>query len=156
MITSEVFTLDFVIIRKKLSVIGSGQKIRSGDLPHAVFWVKQGSSLFVEDNKVNVNHVHGLVGESAPAIFSHDGFPQNMSEIVVENSDILIKGRGARGLYFLGGSSEGRCMEGEQLVKLGEFQFKKTTFKVPDGMAIYIDDSRRYPYIVSGALTYFC
>lgn len=71
------------------------------------------------------------------------------SKVVFENSDITVKGRGARGMSFQGNSLQEDYEEGEALVQLGELEFKKTAFKVPDGTAIYIDDSKRYPYITA-------
>ncbi|MGF7158383.1 hypothetical protein GGR09_001775, partial [Bartonella heixiaziensis] len=148
MITVEVFnahgTDDTV---ENFSFTGSGQKTQSGDLSRAVFGIHPGNHLFVINGKIDVTDIYGLIGESRRPIFFDNGFPANMSEFVVKNSNILIKGSEARGLYFWGSPLEGKYVEGELLVKLGELQFKNTVLKVPDGTAIYVDDARRYPYI---------
>ncbi|MCZ2159078.1 autotransporter outer membrane beta-barrel domain-containing protein [Bartonella sp. 220] len=138
-----------VTILDKVSVTGSSKKIGTGSFPHAVLGVKQGGFLLVKNSDVDVGNAYGLVGESAPAVFSSDPLrdPQNTSQVVVEDSDIKIAGYGSVGLYFLGGYAERRYIEGEVFVPLGNFYLKKTTFKVPDGTAVYIDNARRYPYI---------
>ncbi len=149
-ITSEVVAQQNErIILDNISVTGRGKKVgvRNNGMHQAVFGVEQGGSLFVRDGKVDITDVYGLVGESAQAVFSHDGSLQNMSNVVFESSDITIKGRESFGLHFQGNSSEESRMEGELLVGLGEIQFKNTTFKVPDGTAVYIDDAGRFPYI---------
>ncbi|WP_375660348.1 hypothetical protein, partial [Bartonella sp. CL74QHWL] len=69
------------------------------------------------------------------------------SGVIFENSDITLNGRGVRGLYLKGSSLQEEYIEGEALAALGEVQFRKTNFKVPNGTAIYIDDAKRFPYI---------
>ncbi|EJF97948.1 outer membrane autotransporter barrel domain-containing protein [Bartonella vinsonii subsp. arupensis Pm136co] len=152
-ITTEVVADPKVVtVLDKISVTGNGKKgngLHSG-IAHAVFGVKQGGSLIVKDSNITVTNAYGLVGESAPAVFSSDkslSDPQNTSQFFIENSSITIRGHKARGLYFQGGLSDHEYIEGELLSRLGDFQFKKTTFKVLDGTAVYVDDSRRFPYV---------
>ncbi|WP_273782711.1 autotransporter outer membrane beta-barrel domain-containing protein [Bartonella sp. ML69XJBT] len=162
LITSEVFSQKKTkIILESSSITGSGKNTgngkkisgRNNGINHTVFGVNQGGALLVKDSTVNVNNVYGLVAESAPA-FSPlerriEGPLKGMSDIVFENSDITLNGYGIRGLYFLGGLSEGKYIEGEALLGLGEVLFKKSSFKVPNGTAIYLDDIRRPSYITA-------
>ncbi len=155
-ITSEMFTpQDVATVLDAVSVTGNSKRADTQDdsITHAVFGVKQGAFLIVRNSKIDVSNVYGLVGESAPAIFSRNGSSinfqelQNMSGIFFENSKITIGGHGAFGLYFQGNSLEDEYKAGELLVKLGEIQFKSSTLKVPDGTAFYSDEARRFPYI---------
>ncbi|WP_455465746.1 autotransporter family protein [Bartonella sp. B39] len=155
-ITSEVFVpQNMVAIVDDVSVTGNGERV--GDLDkgvtHTVFGVKQGSFLIIDNSKIDVTNVHGLVGESSQIIFPDDWSFETLpkfrkdSEVVVQNSDITIKGRGAHGLYFSGRSSEYEYERGELLSRLGVFQFENTVLEVSGGTAIYIDDARRFPII---------
>ncbi|WP_273756953.1 autotransporter outer membrane beta-barrel domain-containing protein [Bartonella sp. MM73XJBT] len=166
-IASEVFAQkNMEIFFNDVSVTGRGKKIgsRNNDIKQSVFGVKQGGTLLVLNGKVDVTDVHGLVMESSTGVFIPGGeslygvldgkrlygsWDWRYSKVVFENSDITVKGRGARGMYFQGNSLQEDYEEGEALVQLGELEFKKTAFKVPDGTAIYIDDSKRYPYITA-------
>ncbi|WP_317993669.1 autotransporter family protein [Bartonella gliris] len=155
-ITSEVIALEKVqTILDKVSVTKNGQKAGHGrdSISHAVFGVKQGGSLLVKEGKVNVADIYGLVMESAPGVYTPSTQPLSgsrdwrSSNVFVEDSNIMIRGHGARGLYFRGSSSEGEYEEGEIHSLLGEVRFKNTKFQVPYGTAIYINDARRFPYI---------
>ncbi|WP_039759127.1 autotransporter outer membrane beta-barrel domain-containing protein [Bartonella queenslandensis] len=137
---------------KKLSVTGNGekQKSTSGKISQSVFGVKQGGFLFVDDGKVRVTDAHGIAIESAEPIFQErllELRDNSMSLVVLEDSEIILKGHGAHGLHFRGNPSQYEYQEGELLTSLGEVRLKKTALHVPDGTAIYSDDARRYPYI---------
>ncbi len=154
-VTSEVIAQEKVkTVFNKVSVTGDGKagSSRSGNVSHSVFGVKQGGFLFVEDSKVNVTNTHGIAVESSTPIFKEQSLDlqdDSLSWVVFEKSNIMLKGRGARGLYFRGDSLQDNYQEGELLVNLGTFHFKNTAFRIPDGTAIYSDDARRYPYITA-------
>ncbi|GAA4665239.1 autotransporter outer membrane beta-barrel domain-containing protein [Bartonella pachyuromydis] len=134
------------------SVSGDGKKTKGKTISQSVFGVEKGGFLFIRDSKINVANVHGFAVESLQPSFK-EGVSElqdaSLSRVVFENSDILLKGHGANGLYFRGGLSQYEYETGELLFTLGEFQFKNTTLKVPDGTAVYSDDARRYPYITA-------
>lgn len=137
---------------KKVSVTGSGEKQKgtSGKVSQSVFGVKQGGFLLVDDGKVHVTDVHGIAIESAEPVFQERSLElqdNSMSLVALENSKIVLKGHGAHGLHFRGNPSQNKYQEGELLTSLGEVLLKKTALHVPDGIAIYSDDARRYPYI---------
>ncbi|EJF83311.1 autotransporter outer membrane beta-barrel domain-containing protein [Candidatus Bartonella washoeensis] len=152
---SETIVSGVLAQKKTITVLKNGtfeEGSRSGDgISRAVFGVQQGGFLFVDNGKVDVTGIHGLVSESSPPLFKTDSFGElqdgYMSGVFIQNSDITIKGRESRGLYFRGSSSEEEYEQGELLTLLGEFQFDKSSFKVPDGTAIYSDNVRRTPYI---------
>ncbi|MET3560524.1 outer membrane autotransporter protein [Bartonella japonica] len=158
-VASEVVTARKVItILDSISVTGNGVNTgkskeisgRNNGINRSVFGVQQGSFLFVKDGKVDVANVHALVGESAPAVFPYNGYSlklQELSKGIIYNTNIVIKGHGTHGLHFQGGLSDYEYVVGELLSELGEFQFKKSTLRAFDGTAVYVDDSRRVPYI---------
>ncbi|WP_375666443.1 autotransporter outer membrane beta-barrel domain-containing protein [Bartonella sp. TT121SHDZB] len=162
------------IVLDNVSITGSGKNTVNGKsinaynynngFNQAVFGVKQGGSLLVKEGKVNVSNIYGLVMESSEGVFISggetkysvlDGKPLygswdwRYSGVVFENSDITLNGHGIRGLYLKGSPLQEEYIEGEALAALGEVQFKKTNFKVPNGIAIYIDDAKRFPYITA-------
>ncbi|GAA5100859.1 autotransporter outer membrane beta-barrel domain-containing protein [Bartonella acomydis] len=171
LIISEVFSPKKTkVIFEYSSITGSGKNTRRGkkvsdhnnDVSQAVFGVEQGGALFVKNSKVDVTGIHGLVMESSEGVFIPGGkslygvldnellygsWDWLYSGVVFEDSDITVKGHGARGMYFQGNSSQEDYEKGEALTKLGEIFLKKTFFKVLGGTAVYIDDARRIPYI---------
>ncbi|MET3590396.1 outer membrane autotransporter protein [Bartonella silvatica] len=154
LITSEVIASQKAItVLDKVSVTGSGKKVvgRSNNgVKQAVLGVQQDGFLVFKNGKIDVSYVHGLVGESSPAIFSRDKSSlqlQGMSKVSFEDSNIVIKGHRVHGLHLQGSFSENKYKQGEMISQLGVFQFKKTNFHVPDGTAIYVNDARRFPYI---------
>ncbi|WP_330169118.1 autotransporter outer membrane beta-barrel domain-containing protein [Bartonella grahamii] len=136
---------------KKMSITGNGEK-KSGQnkLFQSVFGVKQGGFLFVDEGKIEVSDVHGIAVESAKLIYDANiNSRDDMSLVSFKNSNILLKGEGVHGLHFRGSPSQDKYQEGELLTSLGEFRFKKTDLRVPNGTAIYSSDARRYPYITA-------
>lgn len=158
-VASEMVTARKVItVLDNISVTGNGVNTRNSKkgsgrnngINRSVLGMQQGSFLFVKDSKVDVANVHALVGESSPAVFPYNGSSlklQELSEGIIYNTNIILKGHGTHGLHFQGGLSDYEYIEGEALSKLGEFQFKKATLKAFDGTAVYVDNSRRVPYI---------
>ncbi|EJF84943.1 autotransporter outer membrane beta-barrel domain-containing protein [Bartonella rattimassiliensis] len=168
-ILSEVFAQEKMkIVLDKISIIGSGKNTVNDQningFNQAVFGVKQGGFLLVKDGKINVSNIYGLVVESSEGVFIPGGTTRygvldddslygswdwRYSGVVFENSDITLNGRSTRGIYLKGGLLQEEYIEGEMLSALGEVQFKKTNFKVPNGTAIYIDDAKRFPHITA-------
>ncbi|WP_455479124.1 hypothetical protein V4B17_05225 [Bartonella sp. B23] len=161
-ITSEIFVPQKMLtLVGDVFVISNSKKVSGCDngINHAIFGVKQGGFLIVENSEINVTNVHGLVSESSPIIFPEDWsfetFPKFWKDSVVffEDSNITIKEHGIYGLYFGGKSSKYEYEMGEMLSPLGMLWFKNTVFKVPDGTAIYINDARRFPIITVSSNT---
>ncbi|WP_455474889.1 autotransporter outer membrane beta-barrel domain-containing protein [Bartonella sp. B30(2025)] len=147
------------VVLDSVSVTGNGKNTKKAkeenshgsSVNRAVNGVKQDGFLIVHNSKVNVSNIHGFAVEALPTFvdpswnLAHD--PKDKSEVFVENSNIVLKGRGVHGMHFGVESSAEDYIEGELLIRLGDFQFKNSVLKVPDGTAVYADDARRFSYI---------
>ncbi|WP_455476782.1 autotransporter outer membrane beta-barrel domain-containing protein [Bartonella sp. B41] len=158
---------DKVVIVNNFSITGNGNNAdkspkageRNGPLKQTVFGIRQGGFLVVDNSKVDASNLYGFTIESSQPIYSRDEHGKenlNMSEAFIENSNIILNGWGARGMYVTSEKSEVKRLPTEAITQLGEFYFKNSTLKVPYGTAFYVDESRRFPYftVLNGSHIY--
>ncbi|WP_208431427.1 autotransporter outer membrane beta-barrel domain-containing protein [Bartonella doshiae] len=158
------YLLDSMVIK------GEGKKgevtvdaVSIGALPEA-FEVSQGGDVHLRNNSIQLTNMHGFFIENFSGYADENGkLIQNYdssddfkkTSIRIESSNISVQGEEAHGLYFyslnpeefisvLGQNNKTRLDTKKVITGIASVYLSKTTFAVPDSIAIYATGSNGY------------
>ncbi|WP_332060703.1 autotransporter outer membrane beta-barrel domain-containing protein [Bartonella sp. CB74] len=127
----------------------------------SAFLLKDGGSVTFVNGSVNVKDFTGLRVVGNAGVVNNGLDPINVEgpkQANIEKSDIIVNGQGSYGMYF--GEFQADRLRARRAVepqayaqKLGSVLLKKTTFRTPNGTAVYADNFAGHVFLEGAMLS---
>ncbi|WP_208432251.1 autotransporter outer membrane beta-barrel domain-containing protein, partial [Bartonella henselae] len=144
-------TLGGKINLDSVKITGNGKEKNSNN--YAVLHTDLGGPINLDGVTINAMNVHGVLSENTVRTSNSIPLPGNLSdnidvtEVNIKSSSVTVEGERSYGIYFRGEKSgeefenRGKLEEVKKLPRLEAINIRRTTFSVPDSVALYSTDS---------------